>query len=163
MCRRFMLAILLLAVAATTSAGGGLSYEYQAFKGKVPFAQTALIFAVDDRNMEFRNSNISKVDGKGVGFMGPMRTSARVLPGTHQFQIKAIWDFSGRITGSTTGVTSTSSFKERDMQIEVKDMLPLHVYVIRYRVEGEQIALFVEDLGERAAYHPYVLTRAATF
>jgi hypothetical protein len=161
--RRVAWVALLSAAATVALAGGGLSYEYRAYKGKVPFSETALIFAVDDRNMNFRNSNILKVDGKGTGMMGPMRTSARVLPGTHTFTIRAIWDFSGAISGSTTGVTTSSSFRERELEIEVKDMQPLHVYVIRYRFEDEQISLTVDDLGERATYHPYALTRAAAF
>lgn len=162
MYRRAALFAFLLAGTAAL-AGGGLSYEYQAYKGKVLFEQTALIFSVDDRNMEFRNSNILKVDGKGVGFMGPMRTSARVQPGTHKFLLEVAWDYSGGITGSSAGVSATSSYKATKMEIEVKEMQALHVYVIRYRVEGGQIVLDVEDLGERATYHPYALTRAAGF
>ena len=161
--RRAAWVVLLYAVATAALAGGGFGYEYRAYKGKVPFSQTALIFAVDDRNMDFRNSNIVEVDGRSTGMMGPMRTSARVMPGTHKFKIKAIWDFSGSISGSTTGVTTSSTFRERDLEVEVEDMQPLHVYVIRYRQDGEQITLTVDDLGERATYHPYALTRAAAF
>src|SRR5687768_14596894 len=106
--RRAAMVTLLMTLATVALAGGGMSYEYRAYKGKRPFSETALLFAVDDRNMEFKNSNIIKVDGKSVGLMGPMRTSARLLEGTHTFVVRAIWDYSGSYSGSTTGVNTSA-------------------------------------------------------
>jgi len=161
--RRAALSAFLIAMASVSLAGGGLTKEFRAYKGKVPLSETALLYSIDDRNAEFGQSIVVKVDGQGTGFMGPTRTSARVLPGTHKFLIKAIWDFSSHLGGSTQGISVSSTYRELDMEIEVKDMKPLHVYVVRYRFEGENIVLGVEDLGERATYSPSVFARAAEF
>jgi len=154
----------MLFATANAFADGGMSYEYQGFKGKHPFSDTALLFAADDHNPAFGYSGIVMFDGKKTsGFWSPGRNSARVLPGTHTFVIRADWDHTGSITGSTTGVTATGSSKTLDVEIEVKDMKPLHVYVVRYHLDGEKLGLSVEDLGERAKYQPNLITRAAAF
>jgi hypothetical protein len=59
------LAFACLAVASVGAmAAGGMSFEYQAIERKHPFSNTALLFAVDDHNLEFQHSNIRKIDGK---------------------------------------------------------------------------------------------------
>ena len=154
---------LLLTFSVAAVAGGGMSFEYQAIARKHPFSDTALFFSVDDRNLEFQNSNIKKIDGKGVGLMGPMRTSARVAPGTHRFLIDAVWDTSSSLSVSNGAVVNSGSFKSRQIELEVKDMQPQHVYTVRYQIENGEPRLIVEDLGVGVPYWPSPLTRKAAF
>jgi hypothetical protein len=154
---------ILLTFSFAAVAGGGMSFEYQAIEKKHPFSNTALLFAVDDRNLEFQYSNIKKVDGKGVGFMGPMRTSARVAPGTHKFLIDAVWDNSSSLSVSNGAVVSSGSARHLEFELEVKDMQPLHVYTLRYQLENDAPKWVVEDLGTGVEYWPSPLTRKAAF
>ena len=140
-----------------------MSFEYEAIERKHPFSNTALLFAVDDHNLEFQYSNIKKIDGKSVGFWGPTRTSARIAPGTHKFVVEAVWDVSGGLVVLNGPVLDPGNKKSREFELEVKDMQPLHVYTVRYKLENGEPKLIVEDLGEGVPYWPTPLTRKAAF
>ena len=149
---RAKVAGLLLAFSSVAMAAG---FEYTAYKGKHPLADTALLAAVDDRSTACQESNITRVDGKFTGILGPARFSARVLPGTHTFQIRVL------CRAQDPRMTGYLSVEEID--VEVKDMLPLHVYVARYHGEGDRHTVTVEDLGERVEYRAGVLMKTTAF
>ena len=146
-----MAALLLTGGSVALAAG----FEYKAYDGKQPLTNTALLASVDDRSVDCQQSKIVKVDGKSTGFLGPARFSARVLPGTHKFVIRAICvAYEPVFVGNYWTV---------DIDVEVKDMLPLHVYVVRYTSEGGQIAVKIDDLGERAEYQAGLLMKKTAF
>ena len=161
--RRRLALIGLAAASAGAMAAGGMSFEYQAIDRKHPFSDTALLFAVDDHRLDFQYSHIKKVDGKGVGFMGPTRTSARVAPGTHTFLVEAVWDHSSSLSVSNGAVVSSGTYKSLEFELEVKDMQPLHVYAVRYETQDGDLKLAVEDLGTGVPYWPNPITRRAAF
>jgi len=145
-------AALLLTCSSVALAGG---FEYKAYDGKHPLADTSLLASVDDRSVDCQQSKIVKVDGKSTGILGPARFSARVLPGTHTFVIRAIC--------VAREPVFVGNYWTVDIDVEVKDMLPLHVYVTRYSTEGGRIAIQIDDLGERAEYRAGILMKPTAF
>ena len=95
--------------------------------------------------------------------MGPIRTSARVAPGTHKFLVEAVWDVSSGLSVSNGALINSGSHQSLESELEVKDMQPLHVYTVRYQLENGTPKLTVEDLGEGVPYWPSPITRKAAF
>ena len=148
MATRRALALIALQLLFLGTASGREYDAPHAYKGDHPLADTALLFAEDIDSPEFRMSHVVDVDGMSmvkVWWGGPAH-SVRVIPGTHRFMLRAMWDLRG-------GYQSTR-FTEQYIGFEVPDMQPLHIYVVRYRKVSEGAKVSIEDLGERAEYHP---------
>ena len=116
-----------------------------AYSEDVPLSETAVFSVMDDKYPTHHMAQVKAVDGEktscwevGCPFW------VRVLPGQHVFDVY----FSSDHTWSM----STSSYKYVDFKIEVADMEPRHVYVVRYERAGENIGYVIEDLGENPDY-----------
>jgi hypothetical protein len=48
------------------------------------------------------------------------------------------------------------NYRLANLEVEVKDMKPRHVYVARYRESGNGVAVYVEDLGENPEYGVWI-------
>jgi hypothetical protein len=121
-----------------------------AYKGKVPLAHTALLFAEEVDNPHVEMAYVTDVDETSMVniWWGRPAFSVRVLPGSHRFTVRAVWNLRfGGLNGVSTGT-------EQYLRFEVPDMQPLHVYVIHYRKQADGVIASVEDLGERAEHHP---------
>lgn len=60
--------------------------------------------------------------------------------------------FSVRYAANFAWNLQSSGYKFADVDVEVKDMRPRHVYVARYTESAGKVQVTVEDLGENPNY-----------
>ena len=142
--------VLVTLLASLTVVGCAFHHApYAMYEGSPSIADTTVFAAVDDKQTKHTAIGIQLIDGKEpscwqVGC--PIWT--RLSPGTHNFSVRYSTDF-GLATGAIT-------YRRADLEIEVKDMKPRHVYVARYKESSGRIAVFVEDLGENPEFGVWV-------
>ena len=108
-------------------------------------SETAVFSAMDERFTTQHAAQVKAVDGNKTSCaQAGCPFWVRVLPGRHVFSVYFTSDHSWSMT--------RSSYKYVDLEIEINDMRPRHVYVVRYKAEGDQITYTVEDMGENPDY-----------
>ena len=144
-----MLRLLAIFVLSALSGCAFHHTPYAMYEGAPSLAETTVFAAVDDKQTKHVAIGIQQIDGKEpscwqVGC--PIWT--RVLPGTHKFSVRYSSNF-----GLAGGMIS---YQRADLEVEVKDMKPRHVYVARYRDSGGRVSVLVEDLGENPQFGVWV-------
>jgi hypothetical protein len=143
-----MLRISSLTCAALSMAISGCAFHaapFVAYEGSLPLAQTAVFSALDQRAQNFNDTRIRFVNGKETSCaQAGCPYWVRVPPGTQSFQIRYTAHFQWNL--------HSSGYKYADATIEVKDMKPRHVYVVRYEEHNGNVRMTVEDLGENPNY-----------
>jgi len=115
------------------------------YDGSPPKGETAVFASLDDSSAKYNDSRIYIADGKKPSCIEVgCPYWVRVLPGTHTFVV--------RYTSDATWSFQHSGYRYADLTIEVRDMKPRHVYVVRYRQLANDVQYAVEDLGENPKY-----------
>jgi hypothetical protein len=115
------------------------------YEGTPAKSETAVFASLDDKSTKENDSRIYSVDGKEPSCIEVgCPYWVRILPGTHTFVVRYASDFYWSYQQSGHNYAS--------LTIEVKDMKPRHVYVVRYRQLQKDVQYVVEDLGENPKY-----------
>lgn len=115
------------------------------YEGSPPISETAVFASFDERSVKFNDSRIQAVDGRQTSCIEVgCPYWVRVLPGRHVFSV--------RYTANYHWNFQSSGFNFADLQIEVPEAKPRHVYVARYKEVGDRLMVVVEDLGEKPSF-----------
>ena len=122
---------------------------YAMYEGTPELSNTSVFAAVDEKQTKQVGVEIQLIDGKEPScWQVGCPIWARVLPGTHKFLVRYSTDFRLALP--------SINYRLANLEVEVKDMKPRHVYVARYRESGNGIAVYVEDLGENPEYGVWI-------
>lgn len=150
-----ILAQLTALVAFVTLAGCAFhAAPYAMYDGTPELANTTVFSAVDYRHEEYpgieaqySTIGIRQVDGKEPScWQNGCPVWVRVLPGAHTFRV--------RIATDIKLVWHEIAYRQAELEIEVKDMKPRHVYVAHYRysIDEQRIIADINDLGENPEF-----------
>ncbi|MCX4164260.1 MULTISPECIES: hypothetical protein [Paraburkholderia] len=105
--------------------------------------------ALDDNQPEYTVIGTRLIDGKEPScWQVGCPIWVRLLPGTHKFVVRFATGFES--------APPLIKYWQTDVKIEVKDMMPRHVYVARYKRTTEGLTVLVEDLGENPEFGVWI-------
>ena len=138
----------LLALALAGCGTNPLTTPYAAHPSEIKRSETAILISMDRQGSPPLLATLVEIDGKAVDcdWNAGCPVWARTSPGAHKFTIRYRTDFYG-----APGVTS-SGHKFATLSVDVQDMRPRHVYVVRYIRDftSNTVRAEVQDMGERA-------------
>ena len=135
--------VLALALSSCTSVRLYNPQPDKMYEGDLPLSDTAVFSAHDELSAVCLAATVQMVDSnKTSRWTFPMWV--RVAPGNHSFVVQCT-------TEASRGFNEVSR-KYANLEIEVPDIKPRHVYVAHYEEVAGKIRITTEDLGENSYY-----------